>query len=105
MLGVLRHHWAPEAFVISFKLETDERILMDKVAPVSCQAVKRNLISKCRALLSGGLQAGRAALSKPASAVCCLGVEVVSNIHQSQIDNKLQYCKISPLSPANVLRL
>ncbi|KAK9813822.1 hypothetical protein WJX73_000218 [Symbiochloris irregularis] len=30
MLGVLRHHWAPEAFIVSFKLETDERILMDK---------------------------------------------------------------------------
>jgi hypothetical protein len=31
MLGVLRHVWAPGAFVVSFKLETDERILLDKV--------------------------------------------------------------------------
>jgi len=31
MLGVLRHGWAPAAFVVSFKLETDERILLKKV--------------------------------------------------------------------------
>ncbi len=31
MLGVLRHGWAPGAFVVSFKLETDERILLKKV--------------------------------------------------------------------------
>jgi hypothetical protein len=31
MLGVLRHEWAPGAFVVSFKLETDETILLDKV--------------------------------------------------------------------------
>lgn len=31
MLGVLRHKWAPNAFVVSFKLETDENILLQKV--------------------------------------------------------------------------
>ena len=31
MLSVLRHCWAPEAFVVSFKLETDESILLEKV--------------------------------------------------------------------------
>lgn len=31
MLGVLRGTWAPGAFVVSFKLETDESILLSKV--------------------------------------------------------------------------
>ncbi len=31
MLGTLRHEWAPQAFVVSFKLETDEGILIQKV--------------------------------------------------------------------------
>ena len=31
MLGELRHSWAPEAFVVSFKLETDDDILIQKV--------------------------------------------------------------------------
>ena len=31
MLGVLRRAWAPEAFVVSFKLETDEELLITKV--------------------------------------------------------------------------
>lgn len=33
MLGALRSEWAPEAFLISFKLETDDRILISKVCP------------------------------------------------------------------------
>lgn len=32
MLGVLRRLWAPEAFAVSFKLETDEALLIDKAA-------------------------------------------------------------------------
>ena len=32
MLGVLRLEWAPEAFLVAFKLETDETILMHKAA-------------------------------------------------------------------------
>ena len=32
MLGTLRSTWAPEAFIVSFKLETDEQILIKKVA-------------------------------------------------------------------------
>lgn len=32
MLGTLRNVWAPEAFVVSFKLETDEQILISKVS-------------------------------------------------------------------------
>lgn len=31
MLGALRRKWAPEAFIISFKLETDEGLLISKV--------------------------------------------------------------------------
>lgn len=31
MLGSLRHDWAPEAFIVSFKLETDDGILIQKV--------------------------------------------------------------------------
>jgi phosphopantothenate-cysteine ligase len=30
LLGVLRHHWAPHAFYISFKLETDWKLLRTK---------------------------------------------------------------------------
>jgi hypothetical protein len=32
MLGDLTHSWAPRAMVISFKLETDQSILIDKAA-------------------------------------------------------------------------
>ena len=32
MLGTLRRQWAPEAFVVSFKLETDADILVKKVS-------------------------------------------------------------------------
>ena len=32
MLGCLRLQWAPEAFVVSFKLETDKDILLSKVS-------------------------------------------------------------------------
>jgi len=31
LLGVLRSEWCPEAYVVSFKLETDASILMDKI--------------------------------------------------------------------------
>jgi phosphopantothenate-cysteine ligase len=29
-LGLLRHTWAPEAFIVSFKLETDPDMLLKK---------------------------------------------------------------------------
>jgi len=32
MLGCVRREWAPEAFVVSFKLETDEKILLKKAS-------------------------------------------------------------------------
>ncbi|GLI60451.1 hypothetical protein VaNZ11_002608 [Volvox africanus] len=32
MLGVLAREWVPQAFVVSFKLETDQRILVDKAS-------------------------------------------------------------------------
>jgi hypothetical protein len=35
MLGVLRREWAPDAFVVSFKLETDDHILIEKVPTAS----------------------------------------------------------------------
>lgn len=31
MLGALRHAWCPAAMLVSFKLETDEQILLRKV--------------------------------------------------------------------------
>lgn len=31
MLGALHRDWAPEAFLVSFKLETDDNILISKV--------------------------------------------------------------------------
>lgn len=39
MLGVLRGSWAPEAYVISFKLETDESILVDKARQLSVEGL------------------------------------------------------------------
>ncbi len=44
MLGLLGQQWAPEAFVISFKLETDESLLIAKVTLL------------CNCLLPGALQ-------------------------------------------------
>ncbi len=34
VLGVLVHTWAPQAMVVSFKLETDEHILIKKVRAI-----------------------------------------------------------------------
>jgi hypothetical protein len=31
MLGALRRSWCPDAMLVSFKLETDEQILLKKV--------------------------------------------------------------------------
>ena len=31
MLGSLRRDWAPQAYIVSFKLETDDAILLTKV--------------------------------------------------------------------------
>jgi hypothetical protein len=33
MLGALRSEWAPEAFLVSFKLETDISLLISKASP------------------------------------------------------------------------
>jgi len=41
MLGVLRREWAPEAFVVSFKLETDDHILIQKVTSLVTRALER----------------------------------------------------------------
>jgi hypothetical protein len=32
MLGCLRREWAPSCFIVSFKLETDDQILVHKVS-------------------------------------------------------------------------
>ncbi|EFJ26897.1 hypothetical protein SELMODRAFT_172589 [Selaginella moellendorffii] len=37
MLGLLRKHWAPEAFCVSFKLETDVDILLKKARSSLCK--------------------------------------------------------------------
>lgn len=39
MLGTLQHAWAPEAFLVSFKLETDEGLLIRKVHSLSDSAL------------------------------------------------------------------
>lgn len=47
-LGVIRHVWLPKAYVVSFKLETDESILIDKaraaVAAYDVHCVVANLL-------------------------------------------------------------
>ncbi len=40
MLGVLRRQWAPEALTVSFKLETDEALLIDKVRSIPAFSVQ-----------------------------------------------------------------
>ncbi|BDA44561.1 Phosphopantothenate-cysteine ligase 2 [Coccomyxa sp. Obi] len=50
MLGTLRSQWAPEAFLVSFKLETDEGILISKasksIARYGVHAVVANILEK-----------------------------------------------------------
>ena len=41
MLGALRQEWAPQAFVVSFKLETDEAILLSKVRSLAAGGPQR----------------------------------------------------------------
>lgn len=43
MLGFLRTEWCPDAYIISFKLETDKNILKDKVLK-SMGNYKQNLV-------------------------------------------------------------
>ena len=54
-LGVVRHIWLPEAFVVSFKLETDESILIDKaraaVAAYNVDCVVANLLQTRKELV------------------------------------------------------
>ena len=40
MLGTLQSIWAPEAFIVSFKLETDEQILISKVSYLRMKLVR-----------------------------------------------------------------
>lgn len=47
MLGVLTQQWAPQAMIISFKLETDQSILIYKVCAPLVGAVQNH----CKALL------------------------------------------------------
>ncbi|EIE21331.1 DNA/pantothenate metabolism flavo protein [Coccomyxa subellipsoidea C-169] len=50
MLGALRSDWAPEAFLVSFKLETDDTILISKasksIARYGVHAVVANILEK-----------------------------------------------------------
>ncbi|CAL8463214.1 g2748 [Coccomyxa elongata] len=50
MLGTLRTQWAPDAFLVSFKLETDEKILISKasksIARYGVHAVVANILEK-----------------------------------------------------------
>ncbi len=54
-LGVVRHIWLPEAYVVSFKLETDETILIDKaraaVAAYNVDCVVANLLQTRKELV------------------------------------------------------
>lgn len=64
MLGVLRSAWAPGAFVVSFKLETDESILLTKVclhaltkltcAPRSMATLRKRVWASCAGLCRPG---------------------------------------------------
>ncbi len=45
MLGLLRDQWAPEAFVVSFKLETDNDLLIKKVRAVLTDLACENGLS------------------------------------------------------------
>jgi hypothetical protein len=53
MLGTLRSTWAPEAFIVSFKLETDEQILKSKVyeLPIGLAAGYEAITTGCNAQL------------------------------------------------------
>ena len=53
MLGTLRSAWAPEAFIVSFKLETDEQILKSKVYEllIGLAAGKEAINTGCNAQL------------------------------------------------------
>jgi phosphopantothenate-cysteine ligase len=44
LLGLLAGSWAPGAMVVSFKLETDEQILVDKVCAVTAQSQRHPVI-------------------------------------------------------------
>jgi hypothetical protein len=61
MLPLLRHCWAPRAFIVSFKLETDESILIDKVGGLGRGAVLgcgRNTVAPQQGQHSGPAAAG-----------------------------------------------
>lgn len=51
MLGCLRHEWAPSCFIVSFKLETDDTILVHKVSILSqsqhCICLMFDLCHQC----------------------------------------------------------
>ena len=54
-LGLLTKHWAPSAYCVSFKLETDESILIDKaraaVAAYNVDCVVANLLQTRKELV------------------------------------------------------
>eukprot|EP00878_Enallax_costatus_P030985 GHUV01033808.1.p1 GENE.GHUV01033808.1~~GHUV01033808.1.p1 ORF type:complete len:120 (+),score=32.08 GHUV01033808.1:720-1079(+) len=88
MLHSLKHDWAPQAMIVSFKLETDESILLNKASGAldryQVHAVVANLLHtrKDRVLIVQQRQKGRSDRSgAPATAAAgddsSSGVEVV----------------------------
>lgn len=93
-LGVLRHQWAPESFVVSFKLETDEDILISKakgaVQNYGVHAVVANLLHnrKERVLILNAMKDNGSEIKtiqrKPQDATCieCALVEYITSLHK-----------------------
>lgn len=83
MLGALRRIWAPEAFVVSFKLETDENILLQKVillqfdASYNSNAVVANLKATPSIPCYSSIPLGRCMKFEPhALARCIFGIVI-----------------------------
>lgn len=53
MLGVLTQQWAPQAMIISFKLETDQSILIYKVCAPLVGAVQNQQRLQSIAMVKG----------------------------------------------------
>lgn len=49
MMHALRHDWAPTAMIVSFKLETDESILLAKVRWAACWCSRLRLFKSADA--------------------------------------------------------
>ena len=97
MLGVLRCSWAPEAFVVSFKLETDEAILESKATGAmkkyGLNAVVANLLptrTRQVRLFFESLEAEEINLSESAKDIEEQIVQRLVDVHQKHREEKAQ---------------